>query len=100
MLPVHHEIQLKEMAVAIHEKKVQMVPVKDIRSLTGYIRGGCSPFAMTKNYPKYIQEDIILQEYIVVSGGKIGLQIKLGVEDFLRASGAKLVDVSKPITEE
>ena len=81
------------MAKAIKEKKVEMIHVKDILTLTGYVRGGCSPFAMKKKYPTYIQEDIILQDEIIVSGGKIGMQIKLKVEDFLKVSEAQIVDV-------
>ena len=93
MVPVQEEIDLKAMAKVIKEKKVEMIHVKDISTLTGYVRGGCSPFAMKKKYPTYIQEDIILQDEIIVSGGKIGMQIKLKVEDFLKVSEAQVVDV-------
>ena len=93
MVPVQEEIDLKAMAKVIKEKKVEMIHVKDILTLTGYVRGGCSPFAMKKKYPTYIQEDIILQDEIIVSGGKIGIQIKLKVEDFLKVSEAQVVDV-------
>ncbi|ERJ84780.1 YbaK/EbsC protein [Peptostreptococcaceae bacterium oral taxon 113 str. W5053] len=93
IVPVQEEIDLKAMAKAIKEKKVEMIHVKDILTLTGYVRGGCSPFAMKKKYPTYIQEDIILQDEIIVSGGKIGMQIKLKVEDFLKVSEAQIVDV-------
>ncbi len=93
IVPVEKEIDLKLMAKAASEKKVQMIPVKDITKLTGYVRGGCSPFAMKKAYPTYIQEDIKNQDYIMVSAGKIGLQMKLSVDDFLKASNAKVVDV-------
>jgi len=93
MVPVQEEIDLKAMAKVIKEKKVEMIHVKDISTLTGYVRGGCSPFAMKKKYPTYIQEDIILQDEIIVSGGKIGIQIKLKVEDFLKVSEAQVVDV-------
>lgn len=93
IVPVQEEIDLKAMAKAIKEKKVEMIHVKDILTLTGYVRGGCSPFAMKKKYPTYIQEDIILQDEIIVSGGKIGIQIKLKVEDFLKVSEAQVVDV-------
>ena len=93
IVPVQEEIDLKAMAKAIKEKKVEMIHVKDILTLTGYVRGGCSPFAMKKKYPTYIQEDIILQDEIIVSGGKIGMQIKLKVKNFLKASEAQIVDV-------
>ncbi len=94
ILPVNREINLKTMAKVVDEKKVQMIAVKEIFTLTGYVRGGCSPFAMKKKYPLYIQDDILNQDYIIVSGGQKGIQIKMKTADFLKASEAKLVDVT------
>ncbi len=94
VLPVHKEVHLKKLAKVSGNKKVQMIAVKELLPLTGYVRGGCSPFAMKKEYPIYVQEDIILCEYVLVSAGKIGMQVKLSAEDFLRASKAKVVDVT------
>ena len=82
IVPVQEEIDLKAMAKAIKEKKVEMIHVKDILTLTGYVRGGCSPFAMKKKYPTYIQEDIILQDEIIVSGGKNWNEIKFKILNF------------------
>ncbi len=93
LVPVDKEVDLKKLAKAVGYKKVQMVAVKELLGLTGYIRGGCSPFAMKKKYPIYIQKDILDKEFILVSAGKIGMQIKLSVEDFLKSSEAKIVDV-------
>ncbi len=94
IVPVNKEINLKTMAKTVGTKKVQMIAVKDLLPLTGYVRGGCSPFAMKKNYPCYIQDDILKQEVIIVSAGQKGLQVKLKVQDFLKASNAKLVNIT------
>ncbi len=94
IVPVDKEINLKKLAKAVGDKKVQMLAVKELLPCTGYVRGGCSPFAMKKTYPTYVQEDILLREFVLVSGGKIGIQLKLSVDDFLRASGATIVDVT------
>lgn len=94
IIPVEYEIQLKKLARSINEKKVTMLPQKELLPLTGYVHGGCSPFAMKKEFPKYVQEDIALIDEIYVSGGKVGVQISMKVEDFLRASHAVLVDMT------
>ncbi len=91
VIPVDKELDLKVMAKLLNEKKVNMVPVRDIHGLTGYVRGGCSPFAMKKKYPMYIQKDILSKDFIRVSGGKVGVQIKLSVKDFLTATEAEPV---------
>ncbi len=93
IIPVDKEVNLKKLAKEIGEKKVQMVAVKELLGLTGYIRGGCSPFAMKKKYPTYIQKDIMNEDFILVSAGKIGIQLKIDIDDFLKASGAKIVNV-------
>ncbi len=94
VVPVNKEINMKKLAKEVGDKKVQMVAVKELLGLTGYIRGGCSPFAMKKKYKTYVQEDIMLQDFILVSAGKIGVQIKLNTQDFLKASEAKVIDVT------
>ncbi len=93
VIPVHKEVNLKKLAKQVGDKKIQMVSVKELFGLTGYIRGGCSPFAMKKKYPIVVQENILAQDFILVSGGKIGVQIKIAKEDFLKVTNAKIVDV-------
>ncbi len=93
VLPVDKEVNLKKLAKQVGDKKLQMVAVKELLPLTGYVRGGCSPFAMKKKYKTYVQEDILLQDFILVSAGKIGMQIKIAREDFIRAAEANLVNV-------
>ena len=77
VIPVEEELDLKKSASVVGEKKIEMVAVKDIQKLTGYIRGGCSPVGMSKKYPTFIQEAARNAETIIVSGGKIGIQIEL-----------------------
>jgi len=95
VIPVEAELDLKKAAKAAGEKKVDMIHVKDIQKLTGYIRGGCSPIGMKKTYPTYIEQEALSLENIAVSGGRIGIQIDLKVEDLRKASGAETVDLIK-----
>ncbi|MGM0791280.1 MAG: Cys-tRNA(Pro) deacylase [Bacillota bacterium] len=94
IIPVGAELDLKKAAKAAGEKKVEMVPVKDIQKLTGYIRGGCSPVGMKKLYPTFIDSQGEQLESIIVSGGKIGLQIELppeGLKELIKAEWKELV---------
>jgi Cys-tRNA(Pro)/Cys-tRNA(Cys) deacylase len=97
VIPVEAELDLKKAAKIINEKKVEMIAVKDIQKWTGYIRGGCSPVGMKKLYQTFIHNSAIELEYIIVSGGKIGLQIELDVNDLQKATEAKLVEIVKRI---
>jgi Cys-tRNA(Pro)/Cys-tRNA(Cys) deacylase len=94
VIPVEAELNLKKAASLSGEKKVEMVPVKDIQKLTGYIRGGCSPIGMKKLYPTFIDQEAQFLDQMVVSGGKIGIQLLIKVEDLTKMTGAALVDVS------
>ncbi|KAF0819145.1 Cys-tRNA(Pro) deacylase YbaK [Bacillus sp. ZZV12-4809] len=95
IIPVTEELELKKAAKAAGEKKVEMIPVKDIQKLTGYIRGGCSPIGMKKQYPSFIDAKAQELDLIIVSGGKIGMQMELKVEDLQLAIGAELTDLIK-----
>ena len=83
MLPVAKELDLKKCAKAAGVKSVDMIHVKDLLSITGYIRGGCSPLGMKKTYRTFIDESCLQQEHIFFSGGKIGLQIEMKTTDLL-----------------
>lgn len=72
-----------------------MIPVKEIQKWTGYIRGGCSPVGMKKGYPTFIHDGARQLETIIVSGGKIGLQMELKVSDLKDVTEAKLVNLKK-----
>jgi len=95
IIPVADELDLKKAAKVTGEKKIEMIPVKDILQITGYIRGGCSPVGMKKLYPTYIDETAAQLSKIVVSAGKIGMQIELAVSDLLQAVDGKLADIRK-----
>jgi Cys-tRNA(Pro)/Cys-tRNA(Cys) deacylase len=95
VIPVESELDLKKAAKVAGEKNVQLVAVNDIQKLTGYIRGGCSPVGMKKHYPTFIDSSASQLEHIVVSGGKIGVQIELSVEDLKNVTEAVLEDVTK-----
>lgn len=93
VIPVAGELDLKKAAKAVQAKKVEMAAVKDIQKLTGYIRGGCSPVGMKKKYQTVLDKSADELPTILVSGGKIGLQIELEVKDLISATEAVLVDV-------
>ena len=77
VVPVNHELDLKRCARAAGEKSVEMIAVQDITKVTGYIRGGCSPVGMKKQYRTAIDESALEQETILVSAGKIGWQVEV-----------------------
>ena len=92
-IPVCFELDLKKAAKAAGDKNMAMIPVKDLLSLTGYIRGGCSPVGMKKKYPTFIDETCQLYDEIAVSAGARGHQMLLHPDDLARLVGAKLVDL-------
>lgn len=95
VVPVSGELDLKKAAAAAGVKKVEMIHVKEIFNLTGYLRGGCSPIGMKKQYPTFIDETAILFDKIYISGGKRGLQIIIDPQVLADFTGAKLVDIGK-----
>lgn len=93
-IPVAEELDLKKTAKACNDKKVEMIPMKDLLSVTGYIRGGCSPVGMKKAFPIYIEETAQLFEQIAVSAGVRGAQILINPDDlcmYLKAKYSSLV---------
>ena len=76
------------------EKSVAMIHVSEINALTGYVRGGCSPFGMKKLYVTRIDESAILQEKILVSAGRIGQQIEIAPDDIISVVGAEYADIT------
>ena len=95
IIPVVEELDLKKAAKAAGEKKIDMVPVKDIQKLTGYIRGGCSPVGMKKQYPTFLDERASELETLIVSGGKIGMQLEISTGTLQTIIGAKLAEICK-----
>lgn len=84
VIPVAAELDLKKAAKAVGEKSVQMIHVKEINKLTGYIRGGCSPIGMKKQFPTVISQSARELKTIIVSGGKIGKQVELAPDDLVK----------------
>lgn len=77
VIPVAQELDLKKAARAAGEKAVEMLPVKDLLPVTGYVRGGCSPVGMKKAFPTFLHESALTQQRILVSAGKIGHQVEV-----------------------
>ena len=94
-IPVAQELDLKKCAAAAGEKKIEMIHVKDLLGLTGYVRGGCSPIGMKKKYPTTIDETAILFDRIYVSAGMRGEQVILNPETLAEFIGANFADVTK-----
>lgn len=94
-IPVAEELDLKKCAQAAGEKKIEMIHVKDLLPLTGYIRGGCSPIGMKKKYPTTMDETAILFDQIYVSAGQRGVQVIVNPEQLAEYIGADFADVTK-----
>lgn len=92
-IPVDKEINMKKAAKEVGEKNIEMVHVKDINAVTGYIRGGCTPIGMKKNYPTVINESAKEHEKIIVSGGRLGLQIILKPDDLVKVTNGIYADI-------
>ena len=95
VVPVAQELDLKKAAKAVGEKSVEMISVKDILKVTGYIRGGCSPVGMKKQYKTVIHRSAENIDKMTVSAGKIGYQIELAPRDLISLIGANTADITK-----
>lgn len=95
VIPVAEELDLKKCAAASGNKRVELIHVKELLPLTGYIRGGCSPIGMKKKFPTFIDETCQLVENISVSAGQRGLQVYLSPEDLIKVSEAVVSDLIK-----
>jgi Cys-tRNA(Pro)/Cys-tRNA(Cys) deacylase len=93
VIPIAEELDLKKAARSVGEKSVALIPVKDINQVTGYIRGGCTSIGMKKQYVTRVAEDAMLQDKIIISGGKLGMQIELDPEDLLKICYGKYADI-------
>jgi Cys-tRNA(Pro)/Cys-tRNA(Cys) deacylase len=94
IIPGNEEIDLKKAALASSNKKVALIHMKDLKSLTGYIRGGCSPLGMKKDFPVYIDQSAIEQSFIYISAGVLGMQIKLSPADLMMACKANKAGIT------
>ena len=95
VIPVNESLNLKKAAKAANEKSVEMIPVKDINKVTGYIRGGCSPIGMKKQYKTFINKSAENLISIIVSAGKIGYQIEISPKDLISLINSEFMDLIK-----
>lgn len=93
VIPIADELDLKAAARSVGEKSVEMIHVKDINAVTGYVRGGCTAVGMKKQYVTRIDSSAETLEKIIVSGGRIGSQLELAPADLARAAGAEFADI-------
>ncbi len=92
-IPVDKELDMKKAANAVKEKAIEMVHVKELKELTGYIRGGCTPLGMKKKFVTVINETVLKFDKVIVNGGCIGAQIIITPGDLVKATGAIVMDV-------
>ena len=93
VIPVNSELDLKSAAKAVGEKSVEMIKVTDINKVTGYIRGGCSPIGMKKEYKTVLDNCCKVLDTIIISAGKIGNQIELSPNDLLRLTHCRIESI-------
>ena len=93
VIPGEHEVDLKMAAKVSGNKKCDLIPMKELLPLTGYIRGGCSPIGMKKHFPTYIHHTAGQFDHIYVSAGQRGLQIRIAPEDLIREARAEVAEL-------
>ena len=95
MIPVREELDLKKAAKSVNEKNVEMIPLKELLPLTGYVHGGCSPIGLKKPFKTVIDETAILYDEIMFSAGKIGYQVDVNPNDLDKVIDCKFEDITK-----
>lgn len=95
----NREVDLKKAAKASGNKKVEMLPLKELLPTTGYIRGGCTSIGMKKDYPVYVSEEMTDFDFIFVSAGQRGLQLKLNPNDLIRVARATPADLTTEVEQ-
>lgn len=95
VLPVLKELDLKKAAKSVDRKSVEMIPVKEINKVTGYVRGGCSPVGMKKLYTTVFADECRNLEKIIVSGGRIGLQIEAGTTNLVKIVKGRIENITQ-----
>lgn len=93
VIPIEAELDLKKAAKAAGEKSVEMLPLKELTPLTGYVRGGCTSIGMKKQFPTIIDCSAEKLEHMIISGGRLGSQLELAPADLIRVARAKTADV-------
>lgn len=95
LVQVDKDLDLKAAGKVAGEKKIDLLPVKDLLGLTGYVRGGCSPLGMKKLFPTFVDLSAKDLEYIIVSAGKIGMQIQLKPSDLITCTKGEFMSISR-----
>ena len=95
VVPVSSELDLKKAAKASDSKKIEMIPQKKLLPLTGYVHGGCSPVGMKKSFKTFIDSSAEDLDYFYVSGGKVGMQIKVNPKELISAIDGEFSDIKK-----
>lgn len=93
VIPIDKELDLKKAAKVVGEKNVEMLHVKDINKVTGYVRGGCTPIGMKKQYKTVLHNSIMNYDKVIISGGRIGTQLVLAPEDIVKVTSAIIEDI-------
>ena len=93
VIPIAEELDMKAAARAVGEKAVELIPVKEITALTGYVRGGCTAIGMKKDFPTVIDASAMAFDTIIISGGRIGAQIFIDPQDLIAVTRAAVVDI-------
>jgi Cys-tRNA(Pro)/Cys-tRNA(Cys) deacylase len=96
VIPGDQELNLKALAAAAGERKIQLVPVKELQALTGYIRGGVTALAAKREYPVFVDETIELFDVVSISAGIRGLQVLIAPTDYLRATKGTIAALGQP----
>lgn len=96
VIPGDQELNLKSLAAAAGERKIQLVPVKELQTLTGYIRGGVTALAAKRDFPVYVDETVELFDVISISAGVRGVQILIAPSDYLRATNGTIAPLGQP----
>ena len=97
LAPAGTEIDLRALALASGDKRVEMVPLREVRALTGYERGAVTPLGIQRSYPVFIDETVELWDLVGISGGSKGLEILLAPSDLLLVTDAKKVDFARSV---
>ena len=100
VIPGAYELDLKRLAALAGKNKVEMIHMKELFALTGYVRGGCSPLGMKKKLPTFLDETAESFDTIAVSAGKRGLQMIVRPDDLIRAANARVGQIARPVVKE
>lgn len=93
VLPVNKELSLKKAAKSVGEKKIELIPVKQIEQVTGYIKGGCSPIGMKKSYKTTFHKAALSEEKIIFNAGKVGFQVEVDPHEITKVIRADFADI-------